>query len=148
MAQEFIFERDDPFSFLRNFDEKRNDIYGYGGGSEALYVADFGPQISGGVNVPVSFESTETSPTIIGQLAQGIPVTVSVRGTLDGAPKAYDNGHLLVIVGWNAKKKAVICHDPAFDNHQYVLKQYPVQSFIRAWENSRRLAYWVDPVRM
>lgn len=82
------------------------------------------------------------------QLAQGIPVAVSVRGSLDGAPKAYEDGHLLVVVGWNAQKKAVICHDPAFDNHKAVLKQYPIQSFIRAWENSRRLAYWVDQVRM
>lgn len=82
------------------------------------------------------------------QLAQGIPVAVSIRGALEGAPKAYEDGHLLVVVGWNAQKKSVICHDPAFDNHHGVLKQYPVQSFIRAWECSRRLAYWVDPVRM
>lgn len=82
------------------------------------------------------------------QLMQGLPVAVSIRGALDGAPKAYEDGHLLVVVGWNAQKKSVICHDPAFDSHQYVLKQYPVKSFIRAWECSRRLAYWVDPVRM
>lgn len=82
------------------------------------------------------------------QLMQGIPVAVSIRGALDGAPKPYEDGHLLVVVGWDAQKKSVICHDPAFDSHQCVLKHYPVQSFIRAWECSRRLAYWVDPVRM
>lgn len=82
------------------------------------------------------------------QLMQGIPVAVSIRGSLEGAPKAYEDGHLLVVVGWDAEKKSVICHDPAFDNHHQVLKYYPIKSFIRAWECSRRLAYWVDPVRM
>jgi len=82
------------------------------------------------------------------QLMHGIPVAVSIRGALEGAPKPYEDGHLLVVVGWNAQKKSVICHDPAFDSHHSVLKQYPVQSFIRAWECSRRLAYWVDPAHM
>lgn len=82
------------------------------------------------------------------QLLQGIPVAVSIRGSLDGAPKVYEDGHLLVVVGWDAQKKSVICHDPAFDSHYQVLKHYPIKSFIRAWECSRRLAYWADPVRM
>jgi hypothetical protein len=81
------------------------------------------------------------------QLMQGIPVAVSIRGSLDGAPKVYDDGHLLVIVGWDAHKKMVVCHDPAFDNDIAVLKHYPAKSFIRAWECSRRLAYWADPVQ-
>lgn len=74
-------------------------------------------------------------------LQQGIPVVVSVRGAIEGAPKSYDNGHLLVVVGWDAHKQAVICHDPAFDDAGKIVKQYPIKSFLSAWERSYRLAY-------
>lgn len=82
------------------------------------------------------------------QLRRGLPVVVSVRGMIEGAPKAYENGHLLVVVGWDAKRKKVICHDPALPEHGRVLISYPVESFIRAWERSYRLAYWVEPVKL
>jgi len=82
------------------------------------------------------------------QLQRGIPVVVSVRGSLEGAPKVYDNGHLLVVVGWDAKKRTVICHDPALHSHKKTLKHYPVNSFVHAWERSRRLVYWAEPVRV
>lgn len=38
------------------------------------------------------------------RLQKGIPVVVSVRGYLKGAPKVYEKGHLLVVVGWDAKE--------------------------------------------
>lgn len=85
---------------------------------------------------------------IYGQLRRGLPVVVSVRGAIKGAPKAYENGHLLVVVGWDAKRKRVICHDPAIPDHKRVLIAYPVESFIRAWERSFRLAYWVEPIKL
>lgn len=78
------------------------------------------------------------------QLKQGIPVVVSVRGMIEGAPKSYDNGHLLVVVGWDSQKQLVICHDPAFDHADKIVKQYPVKSFLSAWERSYRLAYLAD----
>jgi hypothetical protein len=82
------------------------------------------------------------------RLQKGVPVVVSVRGFLDGAPKQYDKGHLLVVVGWDAKRQQVICHDPAFKSNNKVLKRYAVKSFLRAWDRSHRLAYLADPVRM
>lgn len=80
------------------------------------------------------------------QLCRGLPVVVSVRGMIHGAPKAYDNGHLLVVVGWDNKRNVVICHDPALSEQKKVLKRYPIESFIRAWERSYRLVYWVEPM--
>jgi len=80
------------------------------------------------------------------QLCRGLPVVVSVRGMIHGAPKAYENGHLLLVVGWDNKRKTVICHDPALSDQKKVLRRYPVESFIRAWERSYRLVYWVEPV--
>lgn len=81
------------------------------------------------------------------RLKKGVPVVVSVRGHLNGAPKVYDKGHLLLVIGWDAKKQQVICHDPAFKSNHKVLKRYNVASFLRAWDRSNRLAYLADPIR-
>jgi hypothetical protein len=78
------------------------------------------------------------------QLVQGFPAVVSVRGSIKGAPKSYDAGHLLVVVGFDARTQRVICHDPACKRDSATLRSYPFLSFLRAWESSRRLAYQVE----
>jgi len=75
------------------------------------------------------------------KLLSGIPVVVSVRGSLKGAPKPYNSGHFMVVVGWDKEKKKVICHDPAFYSHELTFVMYDIKTFVRAWERSRRLAY-------
>jgi hypothetical protein len=79
------------------------------------------------------------------QLRRGIPMVVSVRGYLEGAPKIYESGHLLVVVGYDAQQHQVICHDPALPTDQATLKKYDVKSFLLAWERSHRLAYYAEP---
>lgn len=79
-------------------------------------------------------------------LKKHIPVVVSVRGTLRGAPKSYPHGHLLVVVGYDAKNKKVLCHDPAVSRKDRVRKGYPLASFLAAWERSHRLAYVAYPL--
>lgn len=74
-------------------------------------------------------------------LCNNIPVVVSVRGYLKGAPKAYPGGHLLVVVGYDRKNKKVLCHDPAAPVNSKVLKRYDLKNFLPAWERSHRLAY-------
>ena len=80
-----------------------------------------------------------------GMLQKSLPVVVSVRGMLDGAPKEYNNGHLLVVVGWNQEKQKVICHDPAFETNEKVYAEYDIKSFCSAWGRSRHLAYVAEP---
>lgn len=80
------------------------------------------------------------------QLVKGIPVVVSVRGQIQGAPRPYKNGHLLVVIGYDTKTKEVICHDPAMASATQVRKRYPVKSFLQAWERSHRLAYCADRI--
>ena len=80
------------------------------------------------------------------QLMHGMPVIVSVRGTLPGAFKPFPNGHLMVIVGWDNNTREVLCHDPACESHEMVFKRYPLEDFLRAWECSHRLAYIAEPV--
>jgi hypothetical protein len=77
-------------------------------------------------------------------LQRGMPVIVSVRGWLRGAPKIYENGHLLVVVGWDAQKKQIICHDPAAKKIGHVMRHYDITDFLAAWERSRRLAYVLE----
>lgn len=78
-------------------------------------------------------------------LQKKIPVVVSVRGPLQGAPRDYNNGHLLIVVGWDNKTKKVICHDPAFETNEKTYVTYDIASFLTAWEKSRRLAYRAEP---
>jgi hypothetical protein len=78
---------------------------------------------------------------------QHIPVVVSVRGPLSGARHRYTNGHLLVVVGWDARTGSVICHDPASDDAVSVEQRYALSDFLTAWERSRRLAYLAEPVK-
>lgn len=80
---------------------------------------------------------------LLSYLKKDIPVVVSVRGSLPGAPKAYPGGHLLTVVGYDAKKQRVLCHDSAVipEIHGSILKGYPLSAFLEAWENSHRLSY-------
>ena len=80
------------------------------------------------------------------QLRRGIPVIVSVRGHIEGAPKDYPHGHLVLVLGWDKKQQKVICHDPAFNDEHNVVKYYSLKSFIRSWERSHRLTYWAKPI--
>lgn len=80
------------------------------------------------------------------QLVRGIPSVVSVRGTLPGALKPFSQGHLMVIVGWDGVTRDVLCHDPAADEHHMVIKRYPLEDFLRAWERSHRLTYAIEPI--
>lgn len=79
-------------------------------------------------------------------MERGIPVIVSVRGPLQGAATPYAQGHLLVVVGWDARSQEVICHDPAFSDPKKVRMRYAAADFLLAWERSRRLVYLADPL--
>ncbi len=78
------------------------------------------------------------------KLKQSIPVVVSVRGPLEGAPREYKNGHLILVIGWNQQTQKVICHDPAFDSNQTVPTSYNFDSFCKAWGRSHNLAYLAE----
>ena len=77
-------------------------------------------------------------------LQRDLPVVVSVRGYLPGAPQEYRQGHLLIVVGWDQVKQSVICHDPAIFGDDQVEHAYNISHFLRAWESSHRLAYVAD----
>jgi hypothetical protein len=78
---------------------------------------------------------------IINDINIKLPVIVSVRGDITGAAKSYQNGHLIVVTGYDAKKRKVICHDPAWTKNRDVTKAYPLTDFLHAWAKSHHLAY-------
>lgn len=78
------------------------------------------------------------------KLKQSIPVVVSVRGALEGAPREYKNGHLILVIGWDQQTEKVICHDPAFDTNQQVTTRYSFDAFSKAWGRSHNLAYLAE----
>ncbi len=81
------------------------------------------------------------------RLKNNIPVAVSIRGPIKGGYTPYKNGHLLVVVGWDALNKKVICFDPASDELEGVKVAYDLHDFIVAWERSRRLTYMPEFMR-
>ncbi len=80
-------------------------------------------------------------------LQKKIPIVVSIRGELAGAPKPYPEGHLLLVIGYNNRTQEVICHDPAQPEAALVKTAYALEPFLRAWERSHRLAYIARPAK-
>lgn len=78
-------------------------------------------------------------------LSKQTPVAVSVRGYLKGGAKPYDNGHFILVVGWDQKRQAFLCIDPAFSPNSKTLRAYNVDSFLTAWGTSRNLSYVALP---
>jgi hypothetical protein len=74
-------------------------------------------------------------------LTKNIPIVVSVRGPLPGSAGEYAQGHLMVVIGWDAEGQRVMCHDPAFPTDEEVLVWYDFNDFCQAWGRSHCLAY-------
>lgn len=74
-------------------------------------------------------------------LCNKIPVAVSIRGTIKGGFQPHNNGHFLVVIGWDQKNKMVQCLDPAFKKISQVKRSYAYDDFITAWGRSRNLSY-------
>lgn len=75
------------------------------------------------------------------KLLSNLPVVVSIRGKIEGGQKVYEHGHLIVVVGYDSAESRVICHDPAFYTEEQTFIKYKLVDFLKAWENSKRLAY-------
>jgi hypothetical protein len=74
-------------------------------------------------------------------LSRKLPVAVSVRGSLRGCAWPYQNGHFILVVGWDAKRRLVRCIDPAFKEVKKTGRWYHYDDFISAWGKSRNLSY-------
>ncbi len=126
----------DPLETARNVYDEGLDVFG-----------------SWPFNMAYAFEKTEghyffyvsrlSSFAQLHKMLSVMPVGLSVRGAIKGARKNYPSGHFLVVVGYDADKKQVICFDPAFDTLDKVEVAYDLAEFLPAWERSNRLIYRV-----
>lgn len=126
-----------PLETAKGVHDKGLNVYG----SWPFNVAHAFEQTKGKFNFHV--QRLDSFKTLHSYLTQSLPVVVSITGPLSGAASGYRNGHLLVVIGFDRKRKKVICHDPAFINKSRIEVAYDLKSFLRAWERSRRLAYVV-----
>jgi hypothetical protein len=78
-------------------------------------------------------------------IAKKIPVAVSVRGHLLGAASPYSRGHFMVVAGWDQKRQALLCIDPAFSSNKKTMRAYKIDSFLQAWSRSVNLSYIAKP---
>ncbi|GMA16256.1 peptidase C39 family protein [Deinococcus metallilatus] len=80
--------------------------------------------------------------------AAGLPLAVSLgwnKGELPGAPLTYSDGHLMVLVGFDAQGNPVL-NDPAAPNEAGVRRTYPRAAFERQWlTHSGGLSYVITP---
>lgn len=125
----------DPLAFAHSVHDTGLDIYG----NWAFNMAHAFEKCKG----KAAFYATRLNSfdDLYNLLKKQVPVAVSIRGPLKGSATPYEKGHILVVVGWDAKKREVICHDPAFDTVDQVYTRYDIHEFIVAWERSRRLTY-------
>ena len=128
----------DPLSFAQNVYDKGLDSFG----SWPFNTAHAFEQCKGTMLFHVA--RLNSFADLYAKLQQSIPVVVSVRGQLNGAPREYKNGHLLLVIGWDHYSKKVICHDPAFDKNDKVFTLYDFDSFCLAWSRSRNLAFLAE----
>jgi hypothetical protein len=121
----------DPVVFAAHSRDEGFDIYG----NWVLNIAE-AFQAS---QIPCHVERLTDFTALHGFLTTGIPVVVSVKGTLPGAPKPYAHGHLMCVTGYDAGR--VYCIDPAFPDDSATHVSYPLHDFLRAWGERKNLSY-------
>jgi len=125
----------DPVAFAEQVRDQGCDIYG----NWVLNTAECYNQ----TGIPCHVARLESFEDLHAELVQGRPVVVSVKGTLPGAPKPYNAGHLICVVGYENGR--VHCVDSAFATNEETLVSYDLQDFLAAWGVRRNLAYVFTP---
>lgn len=78
---------------------------------------------------------------IFTQLKKKCPVIVSIKGDLPGSLFPYESGHLLVVRGYDALEKKVLCMDPAYPSNVQTCVAYHLDDFLTAWNERKGIAY-------
>jgi hypothetical protein len=125
----------DPISFSSNVHDNAHDIYG----NWILNTANAAAILGAGWHCWV--QRLNGFDELYQQLEKRIPVVVSIKGPLEGAPLPYEEGHLIVVKGYDASKKCVLCMDPAYPTNTETNAEYPFEAFMHAWRRRRHLAY-------
>ena len=125
----------DPIELAEKVHDDRFDIYG----NWILNTAEVFSRLNGRYRCHV--ERLEDFNHLHRFLNQNLPVVVSIKGPLIGAPLPYQNGHLMLITGWDATHQRVLCADPAYGTDASTQTSYAIHDFINAWARRKNLSY-------
>jgi hypothetical protein len=125
----------DPNEFAQEAWDGGFDIYGNWVFNVAAAASKLGPKWHCWVERLNGFEDLHA------RLMEGTPVIVSVRGPLPGSALPYAKGHLMVVKGYDAADKRVLCLDPAFPEDEKTAVSYDLNDFMEAWNRRGRVAY-------
>ncbi len=121
----------DPVSFANFSHDDEFDIHG----NWVLNVAESYNQ----TQLPCHVERLSCFIQLHAQLLKGRPCVVSIKGALAGAPKIYEQGHLICVIGFDNKQ--VYCIDSNFKDNESTFIGYEVSDFLKAWALRYNLAY-------
>jgi hypothetical protein len=124
-----------PLEFADKVWDHHFDIYGHWVFAAAQAYVELGPEWQTTVQYLQDFSE------IHAHLQAGYPVVVSVKGPLKGALHAYQQGHLLVVRGYDAEQKKVLCMDPGYPENNQTLVGYDLRDFLQAWQRRKNIAY-------
>jgi len=130
----------DPVDFAALVHDDGHDIYG----NWVLNMAQ-AYDISGG-KVPCCVERLASFDELYTYLRCDRPVVVSVQGPLKGSASPYQHGHLMVVIGWDALAKRVLCIDSAFGSNNTTKVWYDIDAFCKAWGRRKNLSYVFMPM--
>lgn len=125
----------DPLEFADNVWDERYDIFGNWVFNVSHAASLLGPNWTCWVEKQKNFDQ------VLSLLSTGSPVVISVKGPLPRSAQPYAEGHLLVIIGYDAREKEVICMDPAFPSDEKTYVRYKYDDLIKAWERREYVAY-------
>lgn len=127
-----------PERFAHQVLDKGFDIFGNWVFNTAQAFHELSPRFRCWVERLDEFSSIEK------RLKRGFPTIVSVRGPLLGSATPYASGHLMVVIGCDAKDQKVLCMDPAFPSSLQTLVAYEGNDFMQAWERRGFVSYCFD----
>lgn len=125
----------DPVDFAAKVFDSGFNIYGNWVLNVAAAYAEIGKEWRCWVERLNGFEP------IYQQLQKGNPVVVSVRSPLKGSASEYKEGHLIVVKGFDAITREVLCMDPAFAEDHKTSVRYSLEDFMQAWGRRKNIAY-------
>ncbi len=132
----------DPLDFAALAYDSGNDIYGNWVLNVAAAYDVAGGKLACRVQRLANFNELHSC------LINDCPVVVSVKGPLRGGATPYKNGHLMVVIGWDAAKKRVLCIDSAFKTDKKTKVWYDGDDFLKAWGRRKNLSYVFVPLSL
>jgi hypothetical protein len=129
----------DPLKFAKNVYDAKFDIYCNWPFNVAQAFVELGPQWQCFCARSAGFEM------ISQHLTKNLPVVVSLKKKATRRRMPSSNNHQLVVRGYDASTKRVLCIDPAFPSDEQTMTGFKWEEFMQAWSEKSYLGYFFLP---